>query len=373
MYNSQYYSCEQIDERLLQGYLDDYNSENHQSLSKHEFLTKLRNALYSNYITEAEVLVLLTSKQDVIEDLEEIREGAEAGAESLSSFTIAKQSGQTTIQLAEISHDGDHQVYLEGNDDISFTPADNNTVVVGLGNNAARSSTIGYFTCDTAAATAAKTISATGYILSIGGSIKIKMANANTVANATLNINSTGAKPLYYDGKRASADNSWEAGETVEVYYDGTNFYANNVAGGGKFSTGEKVKEVGIDNEPTSGSGNLVKSGGIYQYVERSIHDITAETHIIDTTGTFSLTPNTFYIFDNIIEDINIVLGTPVSGRLNEYNLEFTCDENSQINFPNTLRWIDDEPLEPEQGYTYQVSIVDGLAVYGAWEGGQNE
>lgn len=134
------------------------------------------------------------------------------------------------------------------------------------------------------------------------------------------------------------------------------------------------VREYGIDDEPTADSENVVKSGGIYQYVEGRINDIqTAEVHITDTIGNFYLIPNTFYIFDNTIEDVNIVLGTPVSGKLNEYKFEFTCGENSQINFLNTLHWIDDEPLEPEQGYTYQVSIVDGLAVYGAWEGGQND
>jgi beta-lactamase superfamily II metal-dependent hydrolase len=92
---------------------------------------------------------------------------------------------------------------------------------------------LGYYVCSTEENIAAKVISdATGYILSKGGSIKIKMTNANTANNATLNINSTGAKALYYDGERASANNSWEAGETVEVYYDGTSYYANNVAGG---------------------------------------------------------------------------------------------------------------------------------------------
>ena len=92
---------------------------------------------------------------------------------------------------------------------------------------------IGYFVCDTAANTAAKTINAAGFVLSTGGSIKIKMTNDNTANNATLNINSTGAKPLYYAGLRASSDNTWESGETIEVYYDGTNYMANNVAGGG--------------------------------------------------------------------------------------------------------------------------------------------
>lgn len=115
---------------------------------------------------------------------------------------------------------------------------------------------LGYYVCGTEGNLAAKVISdATGYILSKGGSIKIKMTNANTVNNATLNINSTGAKALYYDGERASANNSWEAGETVEIYYDGTSYYANNVAGG----SFDSVFNVSI-KYPTSG----VEGGNTY-------------------------------------------------------------------------------------------------------------
>lgn len=103
--------------------------------------------------------------------------------------------------------------------------------VAGKANN--NEAKLGYYICDTEGNSAAKVIpNITGYVLSVGGSMKVKMTNANTADNATLNINSTGAKALYYDGKRASATNSWKAGETVEVYYDGTSYYANSVAGG---------------------------------------------------------------------------------------------------------------------------------------------
>ena len=116
---------------------------------------------------------------------------------------------------------------------------------------------LGYYVCDTEGNVAAKVISnATGYVLSSGGSMKVKMTNANTVNNATLNINSTGAKALYYAGERASAINSWEEGETVEVYYDGTSFYANNVAGGsgsgdGVFDVSAKYPTSGVDGGNT--------------------------------------------------------------------------------------------------------------------------
>ena len=96
-----------------------------------------------------------------------------------------------------------------------------------------RNPLIGYYECDTPGGTAAKAVSVPGYILpTTGGSLKIKMANRNTVADATLNINSTGAMPLYYNGKRADVGNSWNTNEIIEVFYDGTNYQSYNVAGG---------------------------------------------------------------------------------------------------------------------------------------------
>ena len=115
----------------------------------------------------------------------------------------------------------------------------------------------GYFVCSTEGSTAAKIVAAEGFVLSAGGSIKINMTNANTVNNATLNINSTGAKALYYAGERASSKNSWEAGETVEVYYNGTGYYANNVAGGS--GSGDGAFDVSV-KFPTSG----VEGGNTY-------------------------------------------------------------------------------------------------------------
>lgn len=95
--------------------------------------------------------------------------------------------------------------------------------------NATLEASMGYFVCDTAAATAEKTIAATGYILATGGSIKVMMVNDNTAANATLNINGTGAKPLFYNGVRVGTDNTWLAGETLNLFYDGTNWMATSV------------------------------------------------------------------------------------------------------------------------------------------------
>lgn len=65
------------------------------------------------------------------------------------------------------------------------------------------------------------------YNLTTGGSFKIKMSNKATGA-CTLNMNNKGAKTLLYNGVAVSADNTWEAGEVIEVYYDGTQYQCSN-------------------------------------------------------------------------------------------------------------------------------------------------
>ena len=86
-----------------------------------------------------------------------------------------------------------------------------------------------YATCSTAAATAAKTANVTAgtFSLATGSVVYVKFTNSNTVANPTLNINSTGAKAIMRYGTTAvstTAASSWRAGAIVGFIYDGTNW-----------------------------------------------------------------------------------------------------------------------------------------------------
>ena len=165
MYNSQYYTCEQIDQRLLQGYLDDYNSQNNTNLTKAEFHAML-NGMFS--------------RSETIDNL------------------VAQ---------------------------------------------------IGYYVCSTNENVAMKTVSIPNYGLLIGGAFKIKMTNANTVnTGVTLKINTLEAKPLYYSGSPADGGNSWEEGEILEIFYDGTNYQANsgNGSGDGAYDVSVKNSVSGV-------------------------------------------------------------------------------------------------------------------------------
>lgn len=80
-----------------------------------------------------------------------------------------------------------------------------------------------YGTCSTAAATAAKTVACLGFVLVTGSEITVKFTVTNTAANPTLNVNSTGAKAIYYNGAAITAG-YLAANKTYTFRYNGTQY-----------------------------------------------------------------------------------------------------------------------------------------------------
>ena len=76
----------------------------------------------------------------------------------------------------------------------------------------------GYATCSTAADTTAKTASLSSYSLTANGIVSVKFTNS-VPAGATLNINSKGAKAMYYRGSAITAG-IIEAGDTATFIYN---------------------------------------------------------------------------------------------------------------------------------------------------------
>jgi hypothetical protein len=84
----------------------------------------------------------------------------------------------------------------------------------------------GYATCSTAAATTAKTASLSSYALTTGGIVSVKFTY-DVPAGATLNINSKGAKAIYYRGSAITAG-VIKAGDTATFIYS-TNYHLISV------------------------------------------------------------------------------------------------------------------------------------------------
>lgn len=124
----------------------------------------------------------------------------------------------------------------------------------------------GYYECQSAGNASDKAIVANNFVMpATGGSLKVKMINKNTANNVRLVINSdaTSAKAIFYNGSAVNAANTWESGETVNIYFDGIQWQAFNVA-----------NRQDVDDEPTAGSENLVKSKGVYNAINLFSHSL---------------------------------------------------------------------------------------------------
>ena len=119
-----------------------------------------------------------------------------------------------------------------------------------------------YGSCSTAAGTAEKAVSCTGFSLVAGARITVKFTVTNTAANPTLNVNSTGAKAIYYRGSAISAG-YLAANRTYEFVYNGTQY---ELVGDIDTDTNTNTSHSHNAGVGLVGSGSASTSGGTYTY-----------------------------------------------------------------------------------------------------------
>lgn len=95
----------------------------------------------------------------------------------------------------------------------------------------------------------------------------------------------------------------------------------------------------------------------------------TSMQMIQQTDTTLSINPNVLNVW-GVVSSLAISFNAGASGAVNEYMIQFTCPSNSgtTLVLPSSVKWMNGDELEPEAGWTYQVSIVNDLAVYSGWE-----
>jgi hypothetical protein len=107
-----------------------------------------------------------------------------------------------------------------------------------------------YATCSTAAATAAKTVSYSGFSLTAGATIIVRFAHAISTTDTTLNVNSTGAKTIFYMGAKLTPgvikDNTY-----CELLYDGMYWHIINLPPSGGTSEIESLRNQVLDLKAT--------------------------------------------------------------------------------------------------------------------------
>ena len=111
------------------------------------------------------------------------------------------------------------------------------------GNDIGNVSTVHYGTCETAGGTAAKTASIDGLILSTNALVAILFVNAFEATNPTLNINGSGAKPIYLYGS-AIPVGKVRANTILTMVYDGVRF--NTISVETYFAPTEGAVDMGL-------------------------------------------------------------------------------------------------------------------------------
>jgi len=92
---------------------------------------------------------------------------------------------------------------------------------------------------------------------------------------------------------------------------------------------------------------------------------------IVQQTGSdVSIGPNVLNVWPTPVASLRITFAAGVPGKANEYMMQFTCPsgQGTSLTLPQSVEWMNGETLDAEPGWTYQVSIVNNLAIYSGWE-----
>lgn len=191
--------------------------------------------------------------------------------------------------------------------------------------------------CTTAAATAAKAASCTFWTATANSYLHILLKNANTNQGAlSLNVNSTGAAPIYINGSVSSSTNYTLPAGSYIVFFDGTNYY---------FRTDGKLTA----SITGTAAGTSV------------VNHVTSDT-------TLEIAPNILHIWGTV-GSLTLTLATPTDNTIvNEYMIEFVSGSTATtLSLPSSVEWAEScGALSVEASKTYQISIVNNIGLWTA-------
>lgn len=89
---------------------------------------------------------------------------------------------------------------------------------------------------------------------------------------------------------------------------------------------------------------------------------------IVNQNGDVTIAPNVWNVWGEVTS-LNVTKGTAISGIVNNYMVRFTAGEGCVVNFLDfTLQWYGGGVPEWVAGNTYEVSIVDDVALWAEFE-----
>lgn len=134
-----------------------------------------------------------------------------------------------------------------------------------------------YGTCSTTASTQIKVVACSGFVLTTGASIRVKFTYAQTYSGTVkLNVNSTGAIGIRYDGSHGAQRYEWNAGEVVSFTYDGTYWMITDGGHASYSSYGNTILTDTIDDTTSK----AVSPNGVYLALQEKQATLVSGTNI---------------------------------------------------------------------------------------------
>lgn len=167
-----------------------------------------------------------------------------------------------------------------------------------------------------------------------------KKTSIPTVNNPKVSIKMNGAEKGSFTLNQASAGEV-DLGTVITAHQD--------ISGKqDKLISGTNIKT--INGESVIGSGDITINSA-YPEVNHGTGDTT-----------FTLTPNTFHVWDRV-PSLTLDFGNETSGVANEYLFQFKSGSTAtSLTLPNSIKWVNGSAPTIAKNMIYQVSILKGLA-----------
>lgn len=127
-----------------------------------------------------------------------------------------------------------------------------------------------------------------------------------------------------------------------------------------------------IDDEPNENSPYPMSSGGTYAALDQLRNGDRTKVIAQGSAGTssspISIKPNCLNRWATPVGALYVSLAQGTSGMVSEYMLEFTvAGGDFTLRLPASVRWMDGDAPDWENGLTYQVSILNNMAIAAGW------
>jgi hypothetical protein len=274
----------------------------------------------------------IATKQDTIEDLATIREGAALGATALQEEQYKGTVTSVTAGdgLAGGTITGSGTIALESlvsAKELGIHPQ-STIYTIGI------PSGVNYSRTNTAFSNYAKKINIDKH-----GRISSMTTQTMTIANIVFDF-ATDTK----GGFMSAADKTKLDGIDMTKKQD-------------KLVSGTNIKT--INGTSILGSGNIVISGGGSSSGGSGAY---AEVNHGTSDTTFELTPNTFHVWDEVAS-LDLSFADETAGVANEYLFQFTSGATATtLTLPDGLKWANDSMPTIAENMIYQISVLKGLA-----------